>query len=306
MKILRTPDERFAELKDFPYEPKYAEIKDGEGGTLRIHYVDDGSRTADPVVLMHGNPSWCYLYRKMIPILVNAGHRVVAPDLVGFGRSDKPSERADYTYQRHVDWMLQWLEQVNLNRITLFCQDWGGLIGLRMVAEDPDRYARVVASNTSLPAGDRPLPQPFLDWIKFSLEVEDFDLGMCLAIMAGTTPLSEEVIAAYNAPFPDETYKDGARIFASLVPHTRDDPTAVANRKAWKTLQEFEKPFLTAFSDSDPITKGADFPMREKIPGAAGQPHTTMKGGGHFVQEDRGEDLARVVADFIKQTPIDG
>jgi len=233
MKILRTPDERFADLKDFPYEPKYAEIPDGEGGTLRIHYVDEGSRTADPILLMHGNPSWCYLYRKMIPILVSEGHRVVAPDLVGFGRSDKPSERADYTYQRHVDWMLQWLEQVNLNRVTLFCQDWGGLIGLRMVAADPDRYARVVASNTSLPTGDRPLPQHFLDWIKFSLEVEDFDLGMCLAIMAGTTPLSEEAIAAYNAPFPDETYKEGARIFASLVPHTRNDPTAIANRNAW-------------------------------------------------------------------------
>jgi haloalkane dehalogenase len=305
MKILRTPDERFAELKDFPYEPKYAEIQDGEGGTLRIHYVDGGSRTADPILLMHGNPSWCYLYRKMIPILVNAGHRVVAPDLVGFGRSDKPSEYTDYTYQRHVDWMLQWLEQVNLNRITLFCQDWGGLIGLRMVAADPDRYARVVASNTSLPTGNETLPQPFLDWQKFSREVENYDLGIIIA-MGGVTPLPEAVIAAYNAPFPDETYKAGARIFASLVPHTPEHPSFVANRNAWKTLQKFEKPFLTAFSDSDPMTKGADIPMRKKIPGAAGQPHTTMTGGGHFVQEDRGEDLARVVADFIKQTPIDG
>jgi haloalkane dehalogenase len=305
MKILRTPDERFADLKDFPYEPKYAEIPDGEDGTLRIHYVDEGSRTADPIIMMHGNPSWCYLYRKMIPILVNEGHRVVAPDLVGFGRSDKPSERADYTYQRHVDWMLQWLEQVNLNRITLFCQDWGGMIGLRLVAANPDRYARVVASNTSLPTGERLLPQAFLDWQKFSLEVENFDLGIIIA-MGGVTPLPEEVIAAYNAPFPDETYKAGARIFASLVPHTLDHPAFVANRHAWKTLFKFEKPFLTAFSDSDPMTKGADIPMRKKIPGAAGQPHTTIKGAGHFVQEDRGEDLARVVADFIKQTPIDG
>ena len=305
MKILRTPDERFAEIKDFPYEPRYAEIPDGEGGTLRIHYVDEGSRTADPILLIHGNPSWCYLYRKMIPILVNAGHRVVAPDLVGFGRSDKPTEYTDYTYQRHVDWMQQWLEQLNLNRITLFCQDWGGMIGLRLVAANPDQFARVVASNTSLPTGNETLPQPFLDWQKFSREVENYDLGVIIA-MGATTPLPEDVIAAYNAPFPNETYKAGARIFASLVPHTRDHPAFVANRNAWKTLQEFEKPFLTAFSDNDPMTKGAHIPMREKIPGAAGQPHTIIKGAGHFVQEDCGEELTELVIDFIKQTPING
>ncbi|MBT3227097.1 MAG: haloalkane dehalogenase [Deltaproteobacteria bacterium] len=303
MKTLRTPDERFADLKDFPFEPNYAEIPDGEGGTLRIHYLDEGSRTADPILLMHGNPAWCYLYRKMIPILVNAGHRVIAVDLVGFGRSDKPSEYDDYTYQRHVGWMQQWLELVDLNRITLFCQDWGGMIGLRLVAANQDRFARVVASNTSLPTGNETLPQPFLDWQIFSRDVEDYDLGIIIA-MGSLSPIPEEVIAAYNAPFPDETYKAGARIFASLVPHDREHPAFVANRKAWKNLQEFKKPFLTAFSDSDPMTKGAYYPMQKKIPGAAGQPHMTIKGVGHFTQEERGEEMAEIVIDFIKQNPI--
>ena len=302
MKIKRTPDERFADLQDFPFEPHYAEVQDGDGGRLRIHYLDEGDPSADPIVLMHGNPAWCYLYRKLIPALVAAGHRVVTPDLVGFGRSDKPTEYDDYSYLRHVSWMQQWLEQVDLERITVFCQDWGGLIGLRLVAANPDRFTRVLASNTSLPTGDEKLPQPFLDWQIFSREVENYDLGVIIA-MGCVAPIADEVIAAYNAPFPDETYKAGARVFASLVPHDREHPAFVANRSAWETLENFQKPFLTAFSDRDPMTKGADAPMRKRIPGAADQPHTIIKGAGHFLQEERPEELIEVLLNFIEGEP---
>ena len=301
MKALRTPDEQFKNLKDFPFEPHYAVVPDGEGGRLRIHYIDEGPRNADPVLLIHGEPSWSYLYRKMIPILMGAGNRVIVPDLVGFGRSDKPAERSDYTFQRHVDWMQAWLDQAGLNRTTFMGQDWGGLIGLRLVANNQDRFARVVVANTGLPTGDGPISEAFLNWRKFSVEVPDFNVGQIIA-MGCKTSLSEEVIAAYNAPFPDDTYKEGARIFPSLVPISPDDPASSANREAWKVLSKFDKPFLTAFSDGDAITGGGDRLFLEKIPGTKGQPHTTIKGGGHFLQEDRGEDLARVIADFIKHT----
>ena len=302
MKALRTPDERFKNLKGFPFEPIYAEVPDGEGGRLRIHYIDEGPRTADPVLLMHGEPSWSYLYRKMIPILMEAGNRVVAPDLVGFGRSDKPAQRSDYTFQRHVDWMQAWLDQVDLKRITFVGQDWGGVIGLRLVANQPERFARVVVANTGLPTGDSPMSEAFLNWRKFSIEVPDFNVGQIIS-MGSKTSLPAEVIEAYNAPFPDDTFKEGARIFPSLVPITPDDPASTANREAWKVLFQFDKPFRTAFSDGDPITGGGHRIFQEKVPGAKGQPHTTIKGGAHFLQEDCGEDFARVIADFIKQTP---
>lgn len=300
MEVLRTPDERYENLKDFSYQPNYIEVPDGEGGNLRIHYVDEGDQGADPVLLMHGEPSWSYLYRKMIPILVEAGSRVVAPDLVGFGRSDKPAGRSDYSYQRHVDWMQAWLDQMDLKRVTFVGQDWGGLIGLRLVANRPERFARVVA-NTGLPTGDGQISEAFLNWRKFSVEVPDFNVGQIIA-MGCKNPLTEEVIAAYNAPFPDDSYKEGARIFPSLVPITPDDPASKANREAWKVLSKFEKPFLTAFSDGDPITGGGDRIFLERVPGTKGQPHTTIKGGGHFLQEDCGEDFARVIADFIRNT----
>jgi len=302
MKALRTPDERFKNLKGFPFEPIYAEVPDGEGGRLRIHYIDEGPRTADPVLLMHGEPSWSYLYRKMIPILMEAGNRVVAPDLVGFGRSDKPAQRSDYTFQRHVDWMQAWLDQVDLKRITFVGQDWGGVIGLRLVANQPECFARVVVANTGLPTGDGPLSEAFLNWRKFSIEVPDFNVGQIIS-MGSKTLLPAEVIEAYNAPFPDDTFKEGARIFPSLVPITPDDPASRANREAWKVLLQFDKPFLTAFSDGDPITGGGHRIFQEKVSGAKGQPHTIIKGGAHFLQEDCGEDFARVIADFIKQTP---
>lgn len=296
METLRTPDDRFAALPGYPFAPHYTET-DG----LRIHYVDEGPRTAAPVLLLHGEPSWSYLYRKMIPILVAAGHRAVAPDLIGFGRSDKPVRREDYTYQRHVDWMRHVLVALDLRDVTLVCQDWGGLIGLRLVAEHPDRFARVVTANTFLPTGDVPAGPAFLAWKEYSQTTPEFHVG---GIVRGgcATELPPEVIAAYNAPFPDDRYKAGARQFPVLVPVTPDDPAASANRAAWAVLERWTKPWLTAFSDQDPITRGADRLFQERIPGAQGRRHTTIAGGGHFLQEDKGEELARAVVAFVQET----
>jgi haloalkane dehalogenase len=219
---------------------------------------------------------------------------------VGFGRSDKPVKRTDYTYARHVEWMRAALfDALDLREVTLVCQDWGGLLGLRLVGEHPDRFARVVAANTFLPTGDTPPGEAFLGWQKFSQETPVFPVGR---IVNGgcTTDLSDDIIAAYDAPFPDDTYKAGARQFPLLVPTAPDDPAAPANRQAWETLRAWRKPFLTAFSDQDAITRGGDRAFQSSVPGCAGQPHTTIEGGGHFLQEDRGEQLAQVVADWIR------
>lgn len=296
MTVLRTPDERFANLPDYPFAPHYCDV-DG----LRIHYVDEGPRDAAPVLMLHGEPSWSYLYRKMIPIVAGAGHRVVAPDLVGFGRSDKPVAREDYTYQRHVDWLRGVLMALDLRDVTLVCQDWGGLLGLRLVAEHPDRFARVVAANTFLPTGDVPAGPAFMAWRTYSQETPVFSAGRIVK-GACKTPLPDAVVAAYDAPFPDDRHLAGARQFPLLVPITPDDPAAAANRTAWEVLRRFKKPFLTAFSDGDPVTAGHDATLQARIPGAAGQPHTTIAGGGHFLQEDCGEALARIVVDFIART----
>lgn len=299
MKALRTPDDRFTGLPGYTFTPHYVEVPagDGTGDTLRMHYVDEGSGPA--VLLLHGEPSWSYLYRKMIPVLVAGGLRAIAPDLIGFGRSDKPAVRTDYTYERHVEWMKAFVSAIDIEGATLVAQDWGGLIGLRVVAEDPDRFDRVVAANTFLPTGDNHPGDAFLAWQKFSQEVPEFTVGR---IVNGgcATDLLPEVIAAYDAPFPDESYKEGARQFPLLVPTSPEDPAAPANRKAWDVLSQWNKPFLTAFSDRDPITAGADAALRERVPGCAGQPHTTIEGGGHFLQEDRGEELARVVVEFVR------
>ena len=303
MQILRTPDEAFEGLPDFPFAPHYVEIDDGEGGALRVHYLDEGPADAAPVLLLHGEPSWCFLYRHMIPTLVAAGHRVIVPDLVGFGRSDKPTERSDHSYARHVEWMRQALfDRLDLRDITFFGQDWGGLIGLRLVAADPDRFTRVAIGNTGLPTGHGPASEAFLAWQRFSQETDNFPVG---ALINGgcTTDLSAEVIAAYDAPFPDDTYKAGARIMPALVPSTPDDPATPDQEAAWRVLERFDRPFLLCFSDSDPITKGGDAPFRAKVPGTEGQPHTTIEGGGHFLQEDRGPELATVLVDFIASTP---
>jgi haloalkane dehalogenase len=296
METLRTPDERFANLPGYPFEPHYTETPDG----LRIHYVDEGPREAAPVLMLHGEPSWSYLYRKMIPIVVAAGHRAVAPDLVGFGRSDKPVRREDYTYQRHVDWLRHVLTALDLRNVTLVCQDWGGLLGLRLVADHPERFARVVTANTFLPTGDVPAGKAFLAWKEYSQTTPEFRCG---GIVRGASvgQLAPEVEAAYDAPYPDDRYKAGARQFPTLVPVTPDDPAAPANRKAWEKLSTWTKPWLTAFSDQDPVTKGGDKIFQERIPGAKGQPHVTIEGAGHFLQEDKGEELARVVVEFIKR-----
>jgi len=301
MKILRTPDDRFEDLNGYPFSPNYTNIQDSEGNALRIHHVDEGPRDTDPVLFMHGEPSWSYLYRKMIPVVTAAGYRTVAPDLVGFGKSDKPAERDDYTCERHVEWMNTWFETINLQRVTLVCQNWGGIIGLRLVANHPDRFSRVAVANTGLPTGDRPRSKAYLDWRKFSLEVPDFDVG-AIIMMGCQKSLTEDTIAAYNAPFPDDTYKEGARIFPSLVPISPDEPAAVANRKAWQVLAEFDKPFITMFSDSDPITHGGERIFQNKIPGARNQGHLTIEGGGHFLQEDCGQEFAERVLDFISET----
>ncbi len=302
MDALRTPDDRFDSLPDFPFAPNYVEIPDGDSGRLRMHYLDEGPAEAAPVLLLHGEPSWAFLYRKMIPGLVEAGHRVVAPDLIGFGRSDKATNREDYTYQAHVDWTWAGVEAIGLDHITLFGQDWGGLIGLRLVGEHPDRFARVVASNTFLPTGDGTPSDAFLAWLKYSQEAPEFRIGN---IVNGgcVTDLSDEAIAAYDAPFPDDTYKEGARQFPALVPIRTDDPARAANLAAWEVLDAWGKPFLTAFGDGDPVTAGNDKPLQRRIPGATDQAHTTIAGGGHFIQEDKGEELARVMVDFIAATP---
>jgi len=299
MDALRTPDDRFADLPGYPFEPHYVEIPDGEGGTLRVHHLDEGDADAPVVLLLHGEPSWSYLYRHMIPVLVSAGLRAVAPDLVGFGRSDKPAVRTDYTYAHHVQWLTSHVfDALDLRDITLVCQDWGGLLGLRLVAAQPDRFAGVVAANTFLPTGDGKAGDAFLAWQKFSQEAPELPIG---AIVNGgcTTALSPEVIAAYDAPFPEEAFKEGARQFPLLVPTSPDDPEAPANRAAWEVLSVFDHPFLCAFSDSDPVTAGNERHLIERIAGAKGQPHTTIVGGGHFLQEDRGPELAQVVVDLI-------
>lgn len=298
MEFLRTPDERFASLPGYGFAPHYLQLDDSEGGQLRMHYVDEGPRDAPVVLMLHGEPSWSYLYRHMIRIVAAAGLRVVAPDLIGFGRSDKPTRRSDYTYQRHVDWVRSALDQLQLRDITLVCQDWGGLIGLRLVGEQPERFARVLAANTMLPTGDHAPGEAFLQWRQYSQQTPQFPVGQIVR-RGCATELAPEVIAAYDAPFPDERYKEGARQFPLLVPISPDDPAAEANRRAWDGLRAYARPFLTAFSDKDAITAAAAPVLRRLIPGCAGQPHTTIVNGGHFLQEDQGEPLARVLLDFI-------
>lgn len=303
MRTVRTPDDRFLDLPGYDFAPHYHDIDDGDGGSLRVHYLDEGPSDAAPVLLMHGEPSWCYLYRHMIAPLVAAGHRVVAPDLVGFGRSDKPTEQSDYTYARHVGWMRQLLfDRLDLRDITFFGQDWGGLIGLRLVAADPDRYARVAVGNTGMPTGHGKPSDAFMAWQKFSQEADDFPVGN---IVNGgcATDLGPEVVAAYDAPFPDDSFKAGARILPSLVPTSPDDPASADNGAAWEVLARFERPFLVAFSDKDPVTAGTEKVFMAKVPGTEGQAHTVIAGGGHFLQEDRGAELAQVLVDFISATP---
>ena len=290
MKSLRTPNSRFEDLPDYNFSPNYCDIGDG----LRLHYVDEGPREGRTLILMHGEPSWCYLYRFMIRQLTAAGFRVLAPDLIGFGKSDKPTELSDYSYTSHVAWMQAWLDHVDVRDAVLFCQDWGGMIGLRLVAENPNRFAAVLAANTGLPIGKGTPSEVFLKWQKFSQIVPVFPTGQILQ-GATTRMLSAAEVAAYDAPYPDETYKAGARIFPALVPTDPSMEGVAENIRAWEVLKNWEKPFLTGFSDQDPVTKGGEKIFQKLIPGAAGQPHAIVEGGGHFLQEDVHETLSEML-----------
>ena len=295
MHVLRTPDERFANLPGFPFAPHYVDIPDGEGGTLRLHHLDEGPRDAKVVLLMHGNPSWSYLYRKMIPPIVAAGYRCVAPDLVGLGRSDKPSRLEDYTVARHVEWMRAALfDRLDLRDVNLVCQDWGGVIGLRLVAGHPERFASVVAANTGVPTGQTPISEDLRKWPEMARQMKVFPVGQMVS-MGCTGGLTEAEITAYDAPFPDESYKAAAKSFPALIPITPDNPAVPDMLRAWESLDRFDKPLLCAFSDMDPFNKGGNKALEKRVPGAQGQAHTTITGGGHFLQEDRGAELADVV-----------
>jgi len=298
MEVLRTPDARFEGLPDWPYAPRYFEVRDADGTTLRVHYVDEGPRDGAPVLLLHGEPSWAYLYRHIIAGLVAKGRRVIAPDLIGFGRSDKPTRRADYTYERHVAWMSDWLTGLDLTGLTLFCQDWGGLIGLRLVAAFPDRFEGVAAGNTGLPAGTG-MTDGFKAWLELSQNIPVMPIGMLLN-GGSSRNLSDAEVAAYDAPYPDETYKEGARQFPVLVPVTPEHASVAENTAAWAVLERFEKPFVTAFSDGDPITRGGEAVFQARVPGAKGQPHVTLS-GGHFLQEDSPEAIVEVLDGMIRR-----
>lgn len=295
--VLRTPDSAFDGLPGFSFEPHYTTV----GNNLRVHYVEEGPSDGHVIVLLHGEPTWSYLYRDMIPVLADAGFRVIAPDLVGFGRSDKPRDRSAHTYAQHVAWMSELLfDRLHLDEVTLFAQDWGGLIGLRVVADHPERFARVVVANTGLPTGDQPLGNAFMNWLAMSQGVPVFDSGAI--VQAGSVRnLPDDVVAAYNAPFPDESYKAGPRAMPALVPIRPDQPGAAENRQAWQRLRNFDRPFLTLFSDQDPITRGWDAAFVDAVPGAQGQPHAVIRGGGHFLQEDAAAELADRIIEFIRR-----
>jgi haloalkane dehalogenase len=302
MQTLRTPDERFADLPDFDYQPQFADVPDGDGASLRMAWVEDGPADGEPVLLLHGEPSWSFLYRKMLPVLAAAGLRAIAPDLVGFGRSDKPAERDDHSYARHVEWVRALaFDVLDLRGVTLVGQDWGGLIGLRLAAEHQDRFARLVAANTGLPTGDHPMPEI---WHRFKDAMQNApSIDVARFVESGCRrPVSDAVRAAYDAPFPSPEYQAGPRAMPGLVPIRPDDPATEANRAAWATLSAWDVPALVAFSDGDPIT-GAMAPILQRVlPGALGRAHPVIENAGHFLQEDAGEELGRVVADFVRST----
>jgi haloalkane dehalogenase len=336
MKFIRTPEERFNDLDGYPFTANYVEIKDGDGGQLRMHYLDEGPKSGELILCLHGQPTWSYLYRKVIPLLTAAGYRVIAPDLIGFGKSDKPTLRSDYTYANHVDWLEQFIQTLDLTSMTLVCQDWGGLIGLRVLTQNQDRFARVVVANTGLPDAkgipdDMAAPMHalfdsipalppqemsaklrenengagFMYWIKYCDGYTPLTISDVVSLSSlGAAPMSNVQKHAYDAPFPDESYKQGARQFPSLVPIFPDNVAIPANRAAWKILEAFERPMITAFSDKDPVTAGGHVRFQENVPGATGQKHTTIEGAGHFLQEDAPETLSEVIVQFCQANPL--
>lgn len=292
MKLLKTLPDQVPTLADFSYPSAWTQLDQG----VTVHSIDVG--VGPVVLLMHGQPTWSYLYRSMVDPLVRAGYRVVSPDLVGFGWSDKPTEVSDHTYERHVAWMDEWLRRSDLDGVTMFAQDWGGLIGLRLLADEPDRFARVAVANTGLPTGDRPMPDAFSQWKEFVRTTPTFDAGR--VVQGGTVrTLTPAEVAAYNAPFPTPEHQAGPRAMPALVPVTSDDPSAEPNRQAWSRLTSWKRPLLTLFSDNDPITGGGDRVFRKLVPGAEGQPHQVTRAAGHFLQEDAGSFLAETLVAWM-------
>ena len=293
-KIIRTPESQFENLEDYNFSSNYLDVEEG----LRLHYLDEGDIDKPIVLLLHGEPSWSYLYRKMIPILSN-NFRVIAPDLIGFGKSDKFTNREDYTYQKHMDWIMTFIQKLDLKNIILFCQDWGGLLGLRIITEMDNRFSMVIASNTTLPTGSIPMPESFLQWREYSQHSPQFNIGKVID-MGTVQPLTEKVYEAYNAPFPSEEYKAGARIFPTLVPFEQNDPESIKNLKAWEKLKSWDKPFLTIFGDADNIMFGAEKAFQKLVPGANEQNHNILN-AGHFIQEEKGEELAELIIEFYNK-----
>ena len=294
MQILRTDEARFAGLPDYPFSPQWAEVQDG----LHMHYVDEGPRKANPVVMIHGEPTWSYLWRHMIPVIANNGYRVLAPDLIGFGKSDKPDNPLDYTYDRHMQWLTQWMLTLDLRQVTLVCQNWGSLLGLQLAARHPDRIDRIIVGNGRLPSGNSHAPTGATLWRAFSLYSPWFPISQ-LVQLGTERSLSRGELAAYDAPFPSHAHKSGARGFPRLLPRLPTDHVSELYRDAWSALERWRKPFVTCFSNGDPVTRGADRDLQRRIPGAHGQPHITLR-GGHFLQEDAPLDFARVILDACR------
>lgn len=303
MEVLRTPDESFESLPDYPFKPHYTQVSDQEGGELRMHHVEVGEPGTETILCLHGEPTWSFLYRKMLPIFSAAGYRVLAPDLIGFGKSDKPKRAEDYTYLRHIAWLSEWIEANELKDITLVCQDWGGLIGLVVAAQQPERFSRIVTANTGLPTGAEPATEVFLEWQNFSQSIDVFSAGQIIKERC-VTEVSDNVVAAYDAPYPDETYKAGARHFPMLVPTSLKDPARPAILAAWSVLEKWQLPFQTAFSDSDPMTADWAHIFQERIPGSNGIEHVTIQNGSHFLQEDQGEQFANEVVHFVQRHSV--
>lgn len=290
---LRTPETRFKRLPNYPFKPNYIDI-----AGLRMHYIDEGPKNTSPILMLHGEPTWSYLYRHMIPICTAAGHRVIAPDLIGFGKSDKPVKVSDYSYQSHMDWLLSLVEQLDLRDITLVCQDWGSLLGLRLAAENSDRFRAIVVGNGMLPTGEEKVPKAFKLWRAFALNSPWFPIARIVEF-GSFKSFSKDERRAYNAPFPSSKYKAGTRAFPALVPTTSDNPANTANKAAWQVLKQWTKPFLTTFSNGDPIFKGGDKYLQNNIPGSKNMPHITLK-GGHFLQEDSGTEFAQAINQLLE------
>ncbi|MEM1113324.1 MAG: haloalkane dehalogenase [Pseudomonadota bacterium] len=299
MKVLRTPDSCFENLPGYDYAPNYLMIQDEDGTELRVHYIDEGPREAQPILLMHGNPSWSYIYRKMIPGLLETGRRVIAVDLIGLGRSDKPAKRSDYTQARHISWMQKWLGGLDLNHITLVCQDWGGVIGLNLVADNPDRFDRVVVANSGLPAGEGGT-QGLQTWQFIMKFLPLFPLKTAMTRAIKAEGFSDAEFRAYRAPFPSLRYQAGILSFPGLIALFPDNPGVPGNQAAWEKLGNFNKPVLTLFGNRDPMTRGIEKVIQERIPGACGQNHKIIRGGGHFIQEDKPEELVAEIIPFLQ------